>query len=120
MDSPFYPIIWRLRELLAATEAMLHGGGEGRAAACHAFYGASLHSLVHVVGVSQTEDADFWALRQENSGERRGVPPRGGAAAPGRAQEGVRHVPAAHLLHARRLPVLRARERDRHPRRLQV
>lgn len=64
MDSPFYPIIWRLRELLAATEAMLHGGGEGREAACHAFYCASLHSLVHVVGVSQTEDADFWALEQ--------------------------------------------------------
>jgi hypothetical protein len=64
-DSPYYTVISKLRELLAATESMLHHGSEERGAACSMLRGMyrSTASGDHFDN-STTVDADEWALDQ--------------------------------------------------------
>jgi len=64
-DSPYYTVISKLRELLAATESMLHHGSEERGAACSMLRGMyrSTASGDHFEN-STTVDADEWALDQ--------------------------------------------------------
>jgi hypothetical protein len=64
-DSPYYTVISKLRELLAATESMLHHGSEQRGAACSMLRGMykTTSSSDHFDN-STTVDADEWALDQ--------------------------------------------------------
>lgn len=65
LDSPFYPVISRLKQLLGATQAVLHHGSEERAAACASMHGAyrGTDNKEHFAA-SPHSDADEWALHQ--------------------------------------------------------
>lgn len=64
-DSPFFPVMTKLRQMLAATEALLHHGSDQRAAACESFHGAySRTDSAEHYERTLTPEADEWALEQ--------------------------------------------------------